>query len=110
MRPRRGRRRRPEPPLEGEILPPEAEPTPRIRVEIVRRAYQPRQRSTVPPWVIATLIFAGLCWLNPLGVVIAIVMISVLLTEHPTIAIAIGVIIAALVIIAIRERRAGRPF
>ena len=56
------------------------------------------------------LLVAAAMWISPFGAVVALVMVSVLLTEHPTIAIAIGGIIAALIIAAIRERRAGRQF
>jgi hypothetical protein len=42
--------------------------------------------------------------------VVALVMGGILVTAHPFVGIAIGVIIAALVIIAIHERWRGRPF
>jgi hypothetical protein len=64
-------RHRPPPALDGEIL----EPTPRIRVE-VHHGYVPRQRSTMPPWLVALLIIAVLMWVSPFGALIAIVMAS----------------------------------
>jgi hypothetical protein len=96
--------------LEGEILLDE-EPVPRIhRVEVVHR-YQPRrQRQHVPPWLIVLLLVAAVMWISPFGAVIAIVMISIFVTAHPTIAIAIGGTVALVIIFALRERRAGRPF
>jgi hypothetical protein len=72
--------------------------------------YQPRRHSAPPIWVVALLAFGVFAWLSPFALIVGFVIFSVFLTEHPTIAIAIGVIIAALVIIALRERRAGRPF
>ena len=70
-------RRRPPPPLEGEILGPAD--TPRIKVEVVHRAYQPRrQRNAIPPWLVALLIIAVLIWISPFGAVVAIVMGAVL--------------------------------
>ena len=92
------------------VLSPEEEPTPRIRVEVVHRAYQPRQRQHVPPWLVALLIIAAVMWISPFGAVIAIVMASVLIASHPTIAFVIGGMIALLIVFALRERRAGRPF
>jgi hypothetical protein len=110
----RQRRRRPEPVLEGDILGPETESyqdKPRIRVEVVHRAYQPRrQHNTVPPWLIVLAIVAALLWMAPLGTIILIAIVSIFFAEHPTIAIAIGGIMALVIIIAMRERRAGRPF
>ena len=99
-------------PLEGEVLGPEVEvePTPRIRVEVVHRAYQPRQRNAIPPWLIALLIIAVLMWVSPFGAVIAIVMASVLIASHPMIGVVIGGMIALLIVFALRERRHGRPF
>jgi hypothetical protein len=94
------------PPIDGEVL--EPEPTPRIhRVEITVHR---RQRQQIPPWVIAAVIFAALCWISPFGMVVAIVVASVFLTMHPTIAIAMGVMLALVIIIAMRERLAGRAF
>ena len=55
----------------------------RIRVEVVHRAYQPRQRNAIPPRSIALLIIAVLMWVSPFGAVIAIVMASVLIASHP---------------------------
>jgi hypothetical protein len=100
------RHRRPPPPIDGEIL----EPEPRIRVEVVHRAYQPRQHQRVPPWLVALLIIAVLMWVSPFGAVIAIVMASVLIASHPTFAFVIGGAIALVAIAALRERWHGRPF
>jgi hypothetical protein len=113
MRVRRGRRRRPSPILEGEILTPELEhePPPRIhRVEVVHRAYQPRQRQHVPPWVIALLIMAVLMWISPFGTVVALVMLGILVSAHPTFAATLLAALALVIIIAMRERWHGRPF
>jgi hypothetical protein len=107
--PQRRGRRQPRP-LQGEILMPEPELTPRIRVEVVHRAYQPRQRERVPPWLVALLIIAVLMWVSPFGAVIAIVMASVLIASHPTFAFVVGGMIVLLIVFALRERRAGRPF
>jgi hypothetical protein len=96
------------PPIDGEVLTPE--PTPRIRVEVVHRAYQPRQRQHVPPWLVALLIIAVLMWISPFGAVVAIVMLGILLTAHPTIAFVVGTTIALVIVIALRERWHGRPF
>jgi hypothetical protein len=104
----RQRRRRPELPLEGEILLDE-EPSPRIRVEVTHR-YQPRRHSAPPAWLIVLLIIAAVMWISPFGAVVALVMLSIFLTAYPTVAIVLGVTIALMVIIALRERRAGRPF
>jgi hypothetical protein len=102
------RRRRQSPPLVGEIL--EPEPAPRIRVEVMHRAYQPRQRSTVPRWLIVLFIIAALMWMAPLGTIILIAIGSIFIAEHPTIAIAIGGMIALVIVFALRERWHGRPF
>jgi hypothetical protein len=104
----RQRRRRAELPLEGEILLDE-EPTPRIRVEVTHRL-QPRRHSAPPAWIVPLVFIAALAFFSPYALIVAIVMISIFLTAYPTIAIAIGVIIAVLAIAAIRERRARRPF
>ena len=82
----------------------------RIRVEVVHRAYQPRQRNAIPPWLIALLIIAVLMWVSPFGAVIAIVMASVLIASHPMIGVVIGGMIALLIVFALRERWYGRPF
>ena len=105
----RQRRRRPEPVLEGEILLDE-QPAPRIRVEVTHR-YQPRrQRQQIPPWLIVLLLVAAVMWISPFGAVVALVMISIFLMAHPTIAIALGGTIALVIIIALREGWHGRPF
>ena len=100
------RRRRPPPPLEGEVLEPEA--APRVHVEV--HHYVPRQRQHVPPWLVALLIIAVLMWVSPFGAVVALVMISIFVTAHPTIAIAIGGTIVLLIVFAMRERWHGRRF
>jgi hypothetical protein len=83
-----------------EILEPEQ---PRIhRVEIsVRR--QP-QRQTLPPWLIVLLIVAGLLWISPIGLIVAIAIVTILAIQHPLIIITSGLIIAALVINSLRRR------
>jgi hypothetical protein len=99
-------------PIDGDVLGPETESyqdTPRIRVEVHHRIV-PRHRQHIPPWLIALLTLAVVMWISPFGAVVALVMISIFVTAHPTIAIAIGGTIALVIIIAIRERRAGRPF
>jgi hypothetical protein len=112
MRPRRGRRHRQPLPLEGEVLGPELEPepTPRIRVEVVHR-YQPRrQHNAPPPWVIALLIIAAVMWISPFGALVAVVMLSVFVTAHPAIGIALLATPVLVIIIAIHQRRRGHPF
>jgi hypothetical protein len=69
-----------------------------------------RHREQIPPWVIALLILAAVLWISPFGLIVALVMISIFLTAHPTIAIAIGGTIMLVVIIAMRERWYGRRF
>jgi hypothetical protein len=102
------RGRRPPPILEGEILPPEPEPTPRIhRVEITVHR---RQRQQIPAWAIAMVIIGALCWVSPFGLIVGLVLISVFLTMHPAFAVVLGVTIALVIGVAIRERRARRPF
>ena len=103
--PKRSRRRRIQ---TVEILPPQ-QPEPERHIRVTVTAHH-RQRQHVPPWLIVLVIFAALCWVSPFGLVVALVMGGILLTAHPSIAIAIGVIVAALVIAAIRERLAGRHF
>jgi hypothetical protein len=93
-----------------QILEPDDPPKSRIhRVEItVHRRRQHHQQ--IPPWVIAMVIFAALCWISPFGMVIALVMGGILVTAHPTIGIALGVMLALVIIIAMRERLADREF
>jgi hypothetical protein len=106
----RQRRRRPEPVLEGEILLDE-EPAPRIKVEVVHRAYQPRrQRSTVPPWLIVLAIIAVLMWMAPLGTIILIAIVSIFFAEHPTVGIALLASLVLVVAIGVHQRRRGHPF
>jgi hypothetical protein len=108
----RQRRRRQPLPLEGEVLGPELEiePKSRVRVEVVHR-YQPRrQHDAIPPWAIAILIIGFLCWVSPLGTVIALVIIPIFLAMHPTVAIALGVFVALVIVVALRERWYGRAF
>jgi hypothetical protein len=90
-------------PMDGEIL--EPEPEQRIRVE-VHHAYQPqRQREQIPGWLIALLVFAGLLWLSPIGLIVAIAIVSIFVIQHPVIVITSGLIVAALVINSLRRRR-----
>jgi hypothetical protein len=49
-------------------------------------------------------------WISPLGVVVALFMGAILVMAHPTIAIAVLVVVAGLAIAALRERWHGRPF
>lgn len=93
-------------PIDGDVLPPEPEP----RIHVTITAHRRRQHSAPPAWVVVLLMIAVVMWMAPLGTVIAIVMLGIFVTAHPTIGIAIGVIIAALVIAAVRERLAGREF
>jgi hypothetical protein len=107
--PKHRQRRRPQPPpIDGEVL--EPEPTPRIRVEVVHRAYQPRQRQHMPRLAIALLIIAAVMWISPFGLIVGLFLISVFLMMHPAVAIVLGVTIALVIGVAIRERRRGRPF
>jgi hypothetical protein len=55
-------------------------------------------------------IIAFFSMVSPFGLVIALVMLGILLTAHPTIAIALGGTLALVIIFALRERFAGRPF
>jgi hypothetical protein len=64
----------------------------------------------MPPWVIAMVIIAALCWISPMGLIVAAVMLGVLVTAHPTFALAIGGTVALIIVIALRERWHGRPF
>jgi hypothetical protein len=85
-----------------EIL--EPEPTPRVqRVEII---HHHRSRATLPH--IVTIGSAILAALILLRAPTAILMMAVLVP--PKVWIACGLAVALLVIIAIRERLAGRPF
>lgn len=63
-----------------------------------------------PPRGCSLLIIAVVMWISPFGAVIAIVMISIFLTAHPTVAFVIGGTIALVIIIAVRERWHHRPF
>jgi hypothetical protein len=102
MRVRRGRRRR------REIIEPDDPPASRIhRVEVTVHHRRPH---SAPPWLIALLIIAAVMWISPFGAVVAIVMGAILITSHPMIGIVLGGTIALVVIIALRERWAGRPF
>ena len=101
----RRRHRRP-PPIDGEVL--EPEPAPRIhRVEVT---VHHRRRHQAPAWIIPLAIIAVLSMVTPYGLIVAIVMGAVLVTAHPVVGIALGVTVAALVIVAIHERYRGRPF
>ena len=97
MRPRRGRRQAR--PLQGEILTPEPEPSPRIRVEVTHR-YQPRRHGAPPAWIVPLVFIVVLAWFSPYALIVAIVMASVLIVAHPTIAFVIGGTIAPVMIIA----------
>ena len=109
---KRRRRRQQRPQIEylepDEILEPEQ--ASRIVVEHRHVVHHQRQRQHIPPWSIAILIIGMLCWLNPLGLVIALFMAGILLTAHPTVAIALGIFVALIAGIAIREHLARRPF
>jgi hypothetical protein len=87
----------------------EAEAEPRIHVE-VRHRYVPRQRQQMPPWLVALLIIAAIMWISPFGAIVTIIMGAALVTAHPTIAIVLGIGVALVIIIALRERWYGRPF
>jgi hypothetical protein len=82
----------------------------RIRVEVVRRAYQPRQRQHVPPWLVALLIIAAVMWISPFGAVVTIVMIAVLVTSHPTEALCVAGSIGLVIVIGVSQRLRGQPF
>jgi hypothetical protein len=102
------RRRRPPQIFEGEVLSP-SEPQSRVRVDVHHHHY--RQRSavdvsvSVPPWFIALLIFAALLWISPIGLIVAIAIVSIFVIQHPAIVITSGMIVAALVINSLRRRR-----
>ena len=79
-------------PIDGEVL--EPEPTPCIRVEVVQH-HQSRQGSTPQRLVI----------------VAAMIVLGIILLRSPAnLWIAMAVTVAALIIIAMRERWHGRPF
>jgi hypothetical protein len=69
-----------------------------------------RQAAPVPPWLIVLLIVVALMWISPLGTVVALFMLGMLLTAHPQVAIALGMVLLLLTIAALRERWHGRPF
>ena len=69
-----------------------------------------RQRQHIPPLAIAVLIVGALCWISPLGTVIALFMIGAFVTAYPIVAIALGVFAALVIIVALRERWSGRVF
>jgi hypothetical protein len=99
----RQRRPRQPPPLDGEVL----EPEPRIRVEVVHR-HQPPRRSIAPQMVtIAALVVLVLILFRSPG---ALILLAVLLTAQPMLAVAIGGTIAVLIVAALWEWRHGRPF
>jgi hypothetical protein len=101
----RQRRRRQPLPLEGEVLGPEVEPTPRIRVEVVQH-HQSRQGPTPQRLVIvAAMIVLGIILLRS---PYSLLMLAVLIPANLWIAMAVTV--AALFIISIYERWRGRPF
>ena len=49
-------------------------------------------------------------WMAPLGTIILIVIGSIFVAQHLTIAIVIGGMLALLIVFALRERWHGRPF
>lgn len=90
-------------PIDGEVL--EPEPTPCIRVEVVQH-HQSRQGSTPQRLVIvAAMIVLGIILLRS---PYSLLMLAVLIPANLWIAMAVTV--AALIIIAMRERWHGRPF
>ena len=108
MGPRRGRRR-----PRIEVLPPqEEEPQQASRITIEHRhvVHHRQRQQTIPPWAIAVLFIGVLCWISPLGTVIALVMIGLFVTAHPTFVIAIAILLVLFIGIAVRERLARRPF
>ena len=99
----RRRHRRPPPILEGEILTPESEP--RIHRVDIRH----HRNGHIPQMIIAgALLFLVLRFLPYFG--IGLLIAVALLIAYPIVGIVAGVTVAALVIIATLERRAGRPF
>ena len=102
----RSRRRRQLLPLEGEVLGPEPEVEPRIHVTVEHRHVNQRQPNILPRLVtIAAFVVLALILVRSPG---ALIMLAVLIPGHFWIAVA--VVVAVLVIIAWRERRAGRDF
>jgi hypothetical protein len=106
MRARRGRRRRSpghESIPEIEILPPEPEPSPRVhRIDIVHRRRSPSPQRIV---IIAAFAVLALILLRSPG---ALILLAVIIPAWFWVA--LGVIVATLVIASIRERSRGRPF
>jgi hypothetical protein len=94
-------RRRPHPPLEGEILEPQSESEPRIHVNV---NVHHRRSGNLPRFVIvgALLILAVIMLRSP-G---ALILLGALIPS--TVWIALAIIIAILVLVSIRERLAGR--
>jgi hypothetical protein len=95
----RQRRRHPRPPLEGEILTPDSERQ-TIRIDVHHHSSILPQAAIVGAFVVVALILVR----SP-G---ALIMLAVLVP--PKVWIVCGLAAAILVIIAIRERLAGRPF
>jgi hypothetical protein len=96
----RQRRCRPPPPLEGEILTPEPEPT------IVRVDVRHRRRSIAPRVVtIGALVIVVLILFRSPG---ALILLAALVP--PTMWIAAGVIVAILTLMAIISKVRGHPF
>jgi hypothetical protein len=94
-----------------EILPPrQPEPERRIHVNVNVHHRRNVSISGIPPWLIVLVIVAALCWVSPFGLVVALVMGGILLTAHPTVAIIIGVSVALVIIIGLKEQLSGRPF
>jgi hypothetical protein len=99
MRPRRRRPR-----IETvEILPPE-QPERHIRVTVHH------QRHQAPPWIVPLAIIALLLMISPFGLVVALVMLAVLVSAHPTVAISVAGSFVLVVAIGVHQRRKGVPF
>jgi hypothetical protein len=96
--------------LDGEILSPEVEPTPRIRVEVTHRYQLPQRRSAPPAWITPLVVILFFSMVSPYALIVAIVMGSVLLAADPTIAIALAIYLALVIGIAIHQRWRGHPF
>jgi hypothetical protein len=102
--PRRGRRSRSSPPLEGEVLLPDDQPSPRIhRVEVHhhhRRSIITPQMVTIAALVVLVLILIR----SPAALLMAAVLVPA------TVWLALGIIVAILVVAALRERWHRPPF
>jgi hypothetical protein len=94
-------RRRPPPPLEGEILTPEPE-QPTVHVVHHYRRHGPTPQRLV---IIAAFAVLALVLLRSPG---ALVLLAVMIPSW--VWLALGVIVAVLVLVSVREHRAGRDF